>query len=219
MDLDTQIHKIYEWWKTAMMVVANRKSVWPRAADHRKTYMYMWFKKFAEWSIKNNLDDELMQRTVVSLVKYAKKNDILRKGASILQHEKIYEIALKEFDNHEDKLENDLEKLRNSCENVDANKANYSAVDYLLKSKGIGQLPNIVVLFNSNSISKDYLALSLTCRKVLNKLQHDYRFMLPDDKELLKIKELTQINKSRSIAVYKILGSDYVNSKKHLINN
>lgn len=201
-----------------MRAIANRKVSWPRAADYRKTYMYMWFKKFAEWSILNNLDDDLTQRTVVALVKYAKHHNILRKGAALLKHEKIYEIALKEFDDINNQELDIYHKLRKSHELVNLRRGILSSENYLTKANGIGQLPNIVLLFNANLIVTDYLALSSACRKALKNL-NIYRTMLPSDRELFKIRELIEFDKFKSEAAYKILGSDYINSKKHLVNN
>lgn len=202
-----------------MMVIANRKVTWPRAKDYRKTYMYMWLKKFAEWVNKNDLDDELAQRTIVALVKYAKKNNILRKGASLLQHEKIYEIALREFDNVEERMSDFLVKIKKSQDIVETRRGAFAPEDFLGKSKGIGQLPNIVLLFNSHLISANYIALSSSCRRVLNKLNDDVRSMLPNERELFKIRELTKMNNSQSAAVYDLLGHDYINSQKHCVSN
>lgn len=207
LDTDERIDKIFSWYSSALMSVANRKLSWPVAQDRTKTYLHMWLSKFSKWAIEHELDDNTTERVVLALVKYAKRNGILKKGASILQHERIYEIALSELDEQDEKEESLFFSIKRSRDYLVENGTD-PIVEYLAYRKGIGEYPNIVKLYQSGYLTKHFIAVSKTCRKALGVISKNVRGMLPSDRELLKINQLVILNKKKLISVRRIMKDD-----------
>jgi len=193
-----------------MRSIAGRKISWPEAKDHRHTYIYMWLSKFYNWTQKEELDDLTICQVIYALVRYAKRNNILYKGSAILQHERIYAIALSELENYSDLLDN-VEYQLKICENaINDRCGNLTKVEFLLKKPGIGQYPNIISLYNAGIISKLYLSVSKSCRRAIKKLDSELRMLLPDNMELFKLSKRVEFNKDKSDAAKSVLNDDYL---------
>jgi len=192
------------------MSIANRNVSWPAASDYKKTYMYMWFKKFAEWLEENNLDDDTANRIVVALVKYAKKKGILNKGASILRHKRIYEIALMELEDIENKKELESNSLKNTIDELNSLRNGAPLFDFLIKRRGIGEYPNIVLLFKSGVITPQFLAISKSCRKAINNLDKKTRELLPPNIDLMRIQVKIKFDDDKKELASSLLQTDYI---------
>lgn len=209
MNIDDRIQLIYSWWKTSMLAIANRNISWPRSSDHSKTYMYMWFKKFAEWVEQNNLDDDTASKIVSALVKYAKKKGVLNKGASILGHKRIYEIALREIEDIENKKELELDSWKKIINELDSLRKEIPLYDFLIKKRGIGELPNIVLLFKSGVLTTQFLAISKTCRRAINSLDKEIRELLPSNIDLMRIQLKIKFDDNKKELASSLLQADY----------
>lgn len=192
-----------------MLVIANRNVSWPRASDHTKTYMYMWFKKFAEWIEQNNLDNDTASKIVSALVRYAKKKGVLNKGASILGHKRIYEIALREIEDIENKKELELDSWKRIINELDNLRGEVPLYDYLIKKRGIGELPNIVLLFKSGVLTTQFLAISRACRKALNSLDKEIRELLPSNIDLMRLQLKIKFDDDKKELASSLLQADY----------
>lgn len=207
---DNKILKIFGWYRDAMRSVANRKVSWPEAKDYTKTYLYMWLSKLKKWADRNELDDTTLSEVIYALVRYGMRHKILFKGSAILQHERIYEIALNEIEQHISETKGDLYKIKSSEDALNKLRENKNKFEFLIKRPGIGKLPNIVTMYNAGVLSPIYFAVSKSCRKAINKLDDRTRSLLPKNIDLLRMQKRISFDKSKSNAVRKLLGDDYL---------
>jgi hypothetical protein len=102
-----------------------------------------------------------------------------------------------------DLLINDIDKsssfLKQNINNLE---------EVLLKKQNRNSYANIVKWLKSGDLSINYVSLSKSCRKAINKLDKIDREMLPDDFKLLKMRINILSDKELRNEVIDIMGSD-----------
>jgi hypothetical protein len=176
---------IYKWFQRAMSN-AGRKISLPIHTPPEKTYQYRAVSKFAKQVDEWGLSEPVACALVNAVVRYGKKQDLLNKGASLLNMKSVLKIChdlLREEITRNEVL---LESLRYSKNFLQKSTANSNAVECLVSKEKRGGFTNFTRWYRSGDLSSSFISLSKSCRKALNLLPFDERGEFPLDKDLLK---------------------------------
>lgn len=188
-----------------MESIANKNAKLPKNVDFDKTYQYVFYKKFIYWANSLELDIDTIKNVIIALVKYGHRKNILDRGAAILSHKRICEIALNELEDIEQNRQFKIELLENSASVI-----NKYSVQELLSKPRIGAYNILTSLYASNIIDKMILISSKKCRIALKEMDKDERRELPSVGELLIAKKKIDKDKELKSALSSFLGDDFI---------
>lgn len=205
--MNDRIMTVFSWYKHSMKL-AGKKIDFPNGTDKRKTYLWRQLKAFIEKVDELGFDDNDMKEIVYALVKYAQEKKLLQRGSGLLARVDILEI-------YERKLAEDLKFESSFLYEIEQCKLflseqfkQKSANKSLLDRKRIGAYANITRWFQSGRITKNFIALSKSCCKALNRLDQDERNEFPPDIALLRMRVLCLQDRQRVSEISQIMGSD-----------
>ena len=198
-ELNDLVYDVRNWFAEAMCA-AGRPLKQPKSNDYTKTYQYRSIKKFTDKSIKWGLDKPTIKMLINSIVKYAKTHDLLNNGASVLHMSNVLNICMDDLDKS-DGMEQIIK-----CHNY-LIKNNLNSTGDLLKRRIIGGYPYINVLYDMGILTNEYLALSINCKKAIERLSSNERLLLPSDFILMKLR-IKLLNNSLVNKFLEILEND-----------
>jgi len=183
---DDFIFKIFEWYKSAMISVGCFAK-FPKNTNPAKTYTFRALSKFANKMVELDLDDNMIKFFIKTIVRYAKRNKLLNKGAYLLTMNSILEICYDELiknDFNHGGLESSLRNDKNfvSSLGVDRNEI----FNKLVEPISYGHIPGIIYYYNLDKIALPFLSLSKICNLVLQNLCEKDRSELPSQITILK---------------------------------
>lgn len=175
----------------------------PKCSSVVDTYQYRWFKTFWDRCKRDNMNIEMAEQLIKSLIRYAKSNNILNRGTSLLFRDDIIDICI-----------SDLSKKKN--ERIDYikilidNHKKYNRddlIDYLLSKKHRDGYSTLFMLREGKQIDDCYISLSKKCLSAYLKLSSN------EKDHMLSLLEYNKLKyRLLSVIGYKIiisiLGSD-----------
>jgi hypothetical protein len=176
---------IYKWFQRAMSN-AGRKISLPTNTPPEKTYQYRAVAKFAKQVDEWGLSEPVTCALVNAVVRYGKQQDLLNKGASLLNMKSVLKIChdlLREEITQNEVL---IESLRYSKNFLQKSVAGGNTTDCLVTKEKRGGFTNFTRWYRSGDLSSSFISLSKSCRKALNLLPFDERGEFPLDNALLK---------------------------------
>jgi hypothetical protein len=186
-----RVIKIYELYKKSSGKYGKKVS-FPKARDITKTYTWRYFKNFSESIDELEIDNNLIGPIISTIVKYAYDNNLLNKGASVLNRKGMIELALSKLESEveiENKIVEEIEKSQLFLERQqNENNKNLKGVSLLLDRKKRFGYSNIVSWYESEQLSKAFIALSKACGKATSKLPEEERQILPSNEEIIIIR-------------------------------
>lgn len=153
----------------------------PKHTDKTKTYKWRYLEGFIKKVDEWELSDRAARLLVSAMIKWAKKNNQLKKGLSLLASDQILEIG------HE-AIQGKLASTERTVDTITADMKFTHGKDPLYRSEKLA-LPEIVRWHMRGQISDIYLAISKKCRKAMRQLDKAERSMLPSGKDLIRIRQ------------------------------
>ena len=198
---------IYKWFQRAMSN-AGRKISLPTNTPPEKTYQYRAVAKFAKQVDEWGLSEPVACALVNAVVRYGKQQDLLNKGASLLNMKSVLKIChdlLREEITRNEVL---LESLRYSKNFIQKSVAGAEVVECLVTKEKRGGFTNFTRWYRSGDLSSSFISLSKSCRKALNLLPFDERGEFPTDTLLLKNRIRLLSDRELYKAIKEIMGDD-----------
>jgi hypothetical protein len=200
-----EVAAVFKAYKAAMRSIGRSVKL-QQSTDITKTYAYRSISKFIH-NMKNiGLSQDVYLKMIKPMVEYAKMKGLLGRGITVLILKQTLQICydyLKTQVLKGDLLINDIDKsssfLKQNINNLE---------EVLLKKQNRNSYANIVKWLKSGDLSINYVSLSKSCRKAINKLDKIDREMLPDDFKLLKMRINILSDKELRNEVIDIMGSD-----------
>jgi len=153
----------------------------PQNTDKTKTYKWRYLVGFAKKIDEWELSDRAAKMLISAMVRWAKKNDQLKKGLSLLASDQILEIGHAAI---QGKLAGNNRTLDTVIEDMRFIKGK----DPMHRSDPRA-LPAIVRWHMRDQISDVYLAISKKCRASMRELDKAERSMLPSGKDLIRLRQ------------------------------
>jgi hypothetical protein len=205
--IENRVEKVYEWYQIAMKNIGKNVK-WPIANDKKKTYMWRQFDSFVKKCDDLEIDETIMQRLIIKIVKFAKGQKLLNRYASLLNRNDI-------FDHCYSELIKDLEKigmLINSAKNIHQflaeQSGKYKIVPILIAKKDSKSYANITCWHQEGRLADYYIAVSKSCGRALYKIDDDERTQFPKDIEILKLRNKILKDQFLFKEFKRILGND-----------
>lgn len=173
----------------------------PKNTDPTKTYKWRYLKTFDKKIKQWDLGKDLARLIIKSAIKYAYESKTLRRGLSILASDKILELAYNDLKNKSDRQEDLIDDIEESKKWVDSRNG--------LLGLNNRMIPNIVVWYISNRISKNFLSISKSAKHAIGELREEHRSMLPSEFELILARDKIISDLYLKIKVKKIMGKDW----------
>jgi hypothetical protein len=201
--------KIFSIYKNAMKRCGRDVSL-PKTKDVTKTYMWRQLTQFSNTldDLEIDVDSKFGVRIIKLIVKRAKDNKQLNRGASILNAKNAITQALDELEletNGEDKI---IESIEEASLFLKKQQDKNDAVSCLLFRKKRRGYSNIVSWYESGKLPKVFVALSKGCSKAMSKLPEDERQMLPSDEDIITIRFKCLHRDSLSSRIKQLLRGD-----------
>lgn len=186
--------EIYTIWHICQDVYKNLgyDLNFPKGTDPKKTYQWRYLKsilaKFRLWSLTT---DE-MHAFIKIAAEQAKSTGLLHKGLSVLHQNNLLEVS---YDRYK-------RSIRNEDQNVNLllkhhkwllKQANGDSIRNILLKKQ-GSMKNIVLWYESHSISALYIALSKMCMLAYAQLSPAELSMMPTKSQLYLIRQDFMVN-------------------------
>ncbi len=153
----------------------------PKHTDKTKTYKWRYLENFVKKIDEWELSDRAARLLISAMVDFAKKNDQLKKGLSILASDQILEIGHTAI---QGKLTSNNRTLDIIVENMQFAKGK----DPLYRNEPMA-LSEIVRWHMRGQVSDVYVAISKKCRRAMRKLDKAERSMLPSGKDLIRLRQ------------------------------
>ena len=195
--------KLYDMYKSAMKSVGRRVSL-PADTDFVDTYQFRWIDTFATRLDGWGFDDEMANNLINEMVKYAKRNNLLDRGAAILNFPDLLEICRAGLEQKIQEIDHEIESLKKSKELIR---------DNVLSDRPDGKLCNLTHWYASGKISVLYLAFSKACIKTLDILAKEdptERDWLPSSIELYRLRIKVASDKELLKDIKKVMNEDMV---------
>jgi hypothetical protein len=195
---------IYRWFQSAACR-AGRTIKMPEGTDPTKTYQYRSVRKFADRAVNEwQLDMRTIKLLIEAVVAYGKRNNLLDHGAGILNVNHVLELCVQTIESSIHRTSVILSSLSDSKTYLERNALADPAK--LASARRTGGYSNLFCLFESGTLSIEYLALSKSCATALRSV--DERASLPSDRELFKVRARILLDKEINTQVAAILGND-----------
>ena len=198
---------IYKWFQRAMSN-AGRKISLPTNTPPEKTYQYRAVAKFAKQVDDWGLSEPVACALVNAVVRYGKQQDLLNKGASLLNMKSVLKIChdlLREEITRNEVL---LESLRYSKNFLQKSSAGANLVERMVTKEKRGGFTNFTRWYRSGDLSSSFISLSKSCRKALNLLPFDERGEFPTDTLLLQTRIRLLSDQELRKSIKEIMGDD-----------
>lgn len=202
---DQKIEEIFSWFQREMLRVGRGIS-FPRCKDRRKTYLWRQLRSFSE--AVNGFDDVLIRKILRIIVDYSYENQLLQKGASILCRSDIFQICQKKLA-EELKQDDEFVKEVKMCEVfLLKHQGTQSRYDALMNKRDTNRSSNLTCWYGSGRITKTFLAISKSCCRAISKMDEKERCGLPNDIELIKLRERCLRSGYRREKLQDLMGED-----------
>lgn len=168
------------------MRLAGRKFQFPQAHDITSTYPYRAIQAFVNKCRSQHFDADMIKETVKTVVRYAKDNNLLSVGPSILNKHDIVDQCCKMLDKElkdRDYVIAQLTKMNDFIKSKTSNRVEFFAARP--KRKGY---PNLIALRSNNTITDTFIALSRSAVTVLNQLECSERAVLSSVIDMMKLR-------------------------------
>ena len=198
---------IYKWFQRAMSN-AGRKVSLPTNTPPEKTYQYRAVAKFAKQVDEWGLSEPIACALVNAVVRYGKKQDLLNKGAHLLNMKSVLKIChdlLREEITRNEVL---VESLRYSKNFLQKSVAGADMAERLVTKEKRGGYTNFTRWYRSGDLSSSFISLSKSCRRALNLLPFDERGEFPTDNILLKTRIKLLSDRELYATIKEIMGDD-----------
>jgi hypothetical protein len=187
---------------------AGRKISLPTNTPPEKTYQYRAVAKFAKQVDEWGLSEPVTCALVNAVVRYGKKQDLLNKGASLLNMKSVLKICHDLLREEITRNEVVVESLRHSKNFLQKSIAGGEATERLVTKERRGGYTNFTRWYRSGDLSSSFIAISKSCRRALNLLPFDERGDFPTDAILLKTRIRLLSDAEMCSTVKEIMGSD-----------
>lgn len=166
-----------------------RKIKWPQCKDKRKTYQYRAVASYAKKCYEDlELDDKTVKVLTFNIVEYAKRKNLLSKGAQMLCMDVIVDIcydSISEIIEEESSLVSELRHCHRFV--MDQINSKDNLVRLMAEPINEGGYPRLVMWYNQGHVTPHYLALNRKCARALSKIPQSDKEDLPDALELFKM--------------------------------
>lgn len=198
---------IYKWFQRAM-ANAGRRIALPTNTPPEKTYQFRAVSKFAKQIDEWKLSGPVACALVNAVVRYGKKQNLLNKGASLLNMKSVLKICHDLLREEITRNEVIIESLRHSQNFLQKSVANNDVVERLVTKERRGGFTNFTRWYRSGDLSSSFVSLSKACRRALNLLPFDERSEFPLDTALLKNRIRLLSDRELGGVIKEIMGND-----------
>lgn len=183
------------------MVKAGKGFKFAKAKDITKTYHYRWFKSFLDKCYNNGLDLDCAMEVCRSIVKYAKRRNMLNSGASLLSRSDIIDICIDKLERDISEYNDDIEIIKLFSKIIDVD----DPFKMFMRKNNRHSDHNIIVLRNNGKIDDSVISISKSCMRAILSINDS---SLPSVKDYFIIKARMK-NKYGDDLLRSILGDDY----------
>lgn len=203
------ILKIFSIYKNAMKQCGKRVSL-PKTKDVTKTYMWRQLAKFSNTleDLEIDVDSKFGSKVIKLIVKRAKANKQLNRGASILNVKDAVPQALDELESETDIEDKIVESIEEASLFLKRQRDKNDMLSCLLHRKRKRGYSNIVCWYENGELSKVFVALSKVCNKAISRLPEDERLMLPSDEDIITVRCKCLLRDSLSTRIKQLLKGD-----------
>ena len=180
-----EVTTIYECYRRAMASVGYSIQL-PSDTDPTKTYAFRAINKFIIQTKQWNLSNEITRALVREVVLYGKRKGLLKKGTALLNMRSVLQICHDYLTNqlaNENALVVDVSRMKKF---VDRNLINNNLIETLNHKVKKDGYSNLAQWYKSGDLTLSFVAISISCRKVINVLSPDERALFPSDEKLLR---------------------------------
>lgn len=205
------IEQVWHWCRRAYLRHGINLS-FPKNTDPTKTYQWRYLSALATRLEEWEFDDRLSVRFVDTVVGYAKRRGLLRKGLSIFQQSNLLRVCYEQLRIADANEQANIETVARTRRWLESQRKSLSLVSLLLQRDTIGAYPNIVKWFQAGMLTPLYLALSRSCGTALLKLERQNeteRALLPPASTLLLLRTEFLNCPERKLEIRDVLKDDW----------
>jgi len=158
----------------------------PEGTDITKTYYYRHIQRFIKTIDNLQIKHENIPFVVEALVEYASKRKMLSRGFTILNNSKMLEIVINKLREENKTLNNRVQSIQRTKSFLTSQGDNIEEI--LLMKQHEKSITNFTKWFEQGRITPEFIALSKTCIKTLQKLDKSERVVLPRPISLMALK-------------------------------
>lgn len=207
--IDTELEfQILRYLRSALLKHGRSLGV-PEGVEITKTYAWRSLHSFANKMRELNIKNEHLSMIINELVKYAHRNNLLSRGYNILCNKNIVEIIIKRLQKDTDVKRIKIEILQKTKNFLNEKIDNKDLCSLLQERLRIDTYSNFTKWYEQGHISVEYISVSKTCLKILNKLNDNERNIIPKPLDLLKTRIKLLSDKESIATITELMGEDY----------